>query len=80
MTDKNPKPPDSPDNEFTNQWPMDLSEYLKFDDDQWPEDDIETLVSGHVPNQDNQANEVGDFGESGSGSHLEGSSSSSKPS
>jgi hypothetical protein len=63
---------------------MDLSEYLRFDDDdddQWPDDDPEAFVSEHVINQDNQqASEllVGNFG--GSGSHLEGSSSSKQSS
>ncbi|CAJ2643791.1 unnamed protein product [Trifolium pratense] len=78
MTEKNPIQPNSPDTDFINQWPMDLSEYLRFDDDddQWPDDDPEPFVSEHVINQDNQqANEllVGDFG--GIESHLEGSSS-----
>ncbi|TKY74881.1 WRKY transcription factor 50 [Spatholobus suberectus] len=73
MTDKNPRPPDSHDSGFTNQWPLEPSEYLNFDDDQWPDDDPDSFVSGHVLSQDNQVNEVGDFG--GSDSHFEGSSS-----
>jgi len=79
MTDKNPISPNSPDSDFTNQWPLELSEYLKFDDDIWPDDDSEPFVSEHVLNCDiQQANElVGDFG--GSGSQIDGSSSS-KPS
>lgn len=73
MTDKNPITAYSPHNDSTNQWPFELSEYLNFDEDQWPDDDLEPLVSDHVLN----ANEVGDF--AGSGSQVEGSSSS-KPS
>ncbi|AES73431.1 WRKY family transcription factor [Medicago truncatula] len=75
MTDKNPISPNSPDSDFTNQWSLELSEYLKFDDDIWPDDDTEPFVSEHVPNRDiQQANEfVGDFG--GSGSQIDGSSS-----
>lgn len=76
MTDKNPRPPDSPDDDFTNQWPLELSEYLNFDDDQWPDDYPESFVSGHVFSHNNQANEVGNFG--GSSTHFE-ESSSSKP-
>ncbi|KAL5189883.1 putative WRKY transcription factor 50 [Glycine soja] len=73
MTDKNPRPPDSPDDDFTNQWPLELSEYLNFDDDQWPDDYPESFVSGHVFSHNNQANEVGNFG--GSSTHFEESSS-----
>ncbi|XP_061374955.1 probable WRKY transcription factor 50 isoform X2 [Gastrolobium bilobum] len=74
MTDKNPRPASSPDSDFTNQWPdLELSEYLKFDDDQWADDGPESFVSEHVLNQDNQANEAGEFG--GSSSHFEESSS-----
>ncbi|XP_027190450.1 probable WRKY transcription factor 51 isoform X2 [Cicer arietinum] len=74
MTDKNPRPPNSLDSNFTNQ-PLELPEYFKFDDDQWPDDEPEPFVFEHVVNQENQqANKfVGDFG--GSGSYLEGSSS-----
>ena len=76
MTDHNPRPPDSPDSDSTNQWSFELSDYLKLDDDQWQDDDDpESSFSGHVPNQDNQAHEVGDS--AGSSSHLEGSSSTS---
>ncbi|KAJ1423412.1 WRKY domain [Sesbania bispinosa] len=75
MTDKNQGPPDSPD----TQWPLELSElseYLKFDNDQWPDDDPDSFVSGHALNQDNQTNETGDFGGIRSTSNLvEGSSS-----
>ncbi|XP_057432260.1 probable WRKY transcription factor 50 isoform X2 [Lotus japonicus] len=79
MTDKNPVslPPDSPESDFINQWPQELSEYLKLDDDnQWPDDDDHPdhsfANSWHVLNQDNQTNQVGDFG--GSSSNVEGSS------
>lgn len=77
MTDKNPRPADSADNYVTNQWPLELSEHLNFDDDQWLDDDPDSFVSGHAFSHNNQANEVGGFG--GSGTHFE-ESSSSKPS
>ncbi|RDY13080.1 putative WRKY transcription factor 50 [Mucuna pruriens] len=67
MTDKNPKPQDSPDSGFINE----LSEYLNFDGDQWPDDDPDSFVPEHVLTQDNQANEFG----ASSGSHFEGASS-----
>ncbi|XP_020206759.1 probable WRKY transcription factor 50 [Cajanus cajan] len=75
MTDKNPKPPpDTPDSDdFTNQWPFELSdEYLNFDDHQWMRDDLhESFASVNVSNQSHQASNVGDFGGS---SQFEGSS------
>ncbi|XP_058781100.1 probable WRKY transcription factor 50 [Vicia villosa] len=58
MTDKNPYSPD--DSDFTNQWPLELSEYLKFDDDEWPDDNPEPFFAEHVSNQDNEL--VADFG------------------
>ncbi|KAJ1430113.1 WRKY domain [Sesbania bispinosa] len=74
MADRNPRSPDSsPDSDFTNQWPFELSEYLKFDDNPWLHDEPDSFVSEHVSNQFYQTNyQPGDFG--GSGSH-EGSSS-----
>lgn len=71
MTDKNQRPEESPDSsDFTNQWPSELSEYFKFDDDQWLGDDPESFASEHVSNQVYHATEVG------GSSHFEGSSSS----
>ncbi|CAK8568454.1 unnamed protein product [Lathyrus sativus] len=61
MTDKNPY---SPESDFTNQWSLEPSEYLKFDDDQWPDDNPEPFLAEHVTSQDNEL--VADFGESGS--------------
>ncbi|RDX82568.1 putative WRKY transcription factor 50, partial [Mucuna pruriens] len=74
MTDKNPRPPpDTPDSDdFTNQWPLELSEYLKFDDNQWMHDDLESFASEDVSNQVHQASNVGHGGGS---SHFEESSS-----
>lgn len=77
MTDKNPKPPppDRPDSDdFTNQWPFELSEYLKFDDNQWMHDGLESFASENVSNQVHQVSNAGEFG--GGSSHFEGSSSS----
>uniref|UniRef100_A0A0R0FS54 WRKY domain-containing protein n=1 Tax=Glycine max TaxID=3847 RepID=A0A0R0FS54_SOYBN len=57
MTDKIPKPPppDTPDSDdFTNQWPFELSEYLKFDDNQWMHDGLESFASENVSNQVHQ--------------------------
>lgn len=71
MTDKNSY---SPDSDFTNQWPLEPSEYLKFDDDQWPDDNPEPFLAEHVTNQDNEL--VADFG--GSGSRIEGPAPSSE--
>nr|KYP37592.1 putative WRKY transcription factor 50 [Cajanus cajan] len=71
MTDKNLRPPDSSDSGFTNQWPLEVSEYFYFDDDDDPTD---SFVFGHVLSQDNQANEVGDF-KGTRASHFEGFSS-----
>jgi len=69
MTDNNPKPPpDTPDSDdFCNQWPFELSEYLQFDDNQWMQDDIPSFSSENVSNQVHQAS---------NGSYFEGSSSS----
>lgn len=79
MTDKNPRPPDSPDNDFTNQWPpLEVSDYLNFDDDQWPDDDPDSFFLSQVLSHDNQTNEVGDYGRSGSHFEVEGSSSSKR--
>ncbi|XP_061355892.1 probable WRKY transcription factor 50 [Gastrolobium bilobum] len=72
MTDRNPRQADSPDS-VTNQWPFELSEYLKFDDNQWLHDDQESFVSEHVSKQVYEANEERDFG--GGGSYFVGSSS-----
>ncbi|QCD99190.1 probable WRKY transcription factor 50 [Vigna unguiculata] len=68
MTDNNPKPPpDTPDSDdFCNQWPFELSEYLQFDDNQWMQDDIPSFSSENVSNQVHQAS---------NGSYFEGSSS-----
>ncbi|XP_068481980.1 probable WRKY transcription factor 50 [Phaseolus vulgaris] len=70
MSDNNPKPPDSPESDFSKQWPSELYEYLNLDDDQLACDELDSFVSGHVlsPNTD-QANEVGDL--VGSSSHHE---------
>lgn len=73
----------SPDSDFSNlQWPLELSEYLKFDDDnnQWLHDDINPTTESFVSNQqvyNIQANQVGggDFVEGGGSSHFEGSTS-----
>ncbi|KAH1119634.1 hypothetical protein GLYMA_17G224800v4 [Glycine max] len=76
MTDKIPKPPppDTPDSDdFTNQWPFELSEYLKFDDNQWMHDGLESFASENVSNQVHQVSNAGEFG--GGSSHFEGSSS-----
>ncbi|OIV96418.1 hypothetical protein TanjilG_09845 [Lupinus angustifolius] len=67
MTDKTPTISDSPDED----WSFELSEYLKFDNDQWPDDDPESFVSDHVLMNTNEV--VDNFG--GSGSQVEGSSS-----
>ncbi|KAF1859693.1 hypothetical protein Lal_00010277 [Lupinus albus] len=79
MTDKNERAADSsPDSDFTNQWCVELSEYLKFDgNNEWVvDDDPGSFVSDHVSNQMvyDQANVVSAFGE-GSGILFEGSSS-----
>ncbi|KAI9118260.1 hypothetical protein K1719_010592 [Acacia pycnantha] len=72
----------SSEGDFTShhQWPLELSDYFKFDGgDHWPDDDPDQCFvsgGGHVPNQLIYQNsiEVGDLG--GSSSHFEGSSSS----
>ncbi|CAL0332200.1 unnamed protein product [Lupinus luteus] len=78
MTDKNERAADSsPDSDFTNQWCVELSEYLKLDgNNEWVvDDDPGSFVSEHVSSQVeyDQANVVSDFGEGGI--HFEGSSS-----
>ncbi|OIW09221.1 hypothetical protein TanjilG_11359 [Lupinus angustifolius] len=78
MTDKNEITADSSsDSDFTNQWSIELSEYLKFDgNNEWVvDDDPGSFVSEHVSTQVvyDQANVVSDFGEGGI--HFEGSSS-----
>ncbi|KAG4379311.1 hypothetical protein GLYMA_17G224800v4 [Glycine max] len=63
MTDKIPKPPppDTPDSDdFTNQWPFELSEYLKFDDNQWMHDGLESFASENVSNQVHQVSNAED--------------------
>ncbi|WVY91637.1 hypothetical protein V8G54_037151, partial [Vigna mungo] len=75
MTDNNPKPPpDTPDSDdFCNQWPFELSEYLQFDDNQWMHDDIPSFSSENVSNQVHQPSNVREF--EGDESYFEGSSS-----
>ncbi|KAK7377101.1 hypothetical protein VNO80_02521 [Phaseolus coccineus] len=72
MTDNNPRPPpDTPDSDdFCNQWPFELSEYLQLDDDQWMHDDFESFSS-----ENNVSNQVHLGGSGGGGSYFEGSSS-----
>lgn len=76
MTDNNPKPPpDTPDSDdFCNQWPFELSEYLQFDDNQWMHDDIPSFSSENVSNQVHQPSNVREFERDES--YFEGSSSS----
>lgn len=66
----------SSEGDSTTQWPVELSEYLNFDDDHWPDhnDLNESYVSGHVFNQQvyQASSEVGDLG--GRDRHVEGSS------
>ncbi|KAK7352564.1 hypothetical protein VNO80_17988 [Phaseolus coccineus] len=69
MSDNNPKPPDSPESDFSKQWHSELYDYLNLDDDQLPCDDLDSFVSGHVPSHNTQANEVGDL--VGSSTHQE---------
>jgi len=76
MSDKNPKPPDSPESDFTKQWPSELSEYLNLDDDEWPYDDLDSFVSEHVLSHNTQVGELG--GSSSSNQNEEFSSSKNK--
>ncbi|BAT78007.1 hypothetical protein LR48_Vigan04g233600 [Vigna angularis] len=69
MSGDNTKPSDSPESDFTKQWPSELSEYLNLDDDQWSYDDLDSFVSGHVFSHKTEANEVGELG--GSSTHHE---------
>ncbi|ESW33060.1 hypothetical protein PHAVU_001G039900 [Phaseolus vulgaris] len=64
MTDNNPRPPpDTPDSDdFCNQWPFELSEYLQLDD-----------FESFSP-ENNVSNQVHLSGSGGSGSYFEGSS------
>jgi len=66
MTDNNPRPPpDTPDSDdFCNQWPFELSEYLQLDD-----------FESFSP-ENNVSNQVHLSGSGGSGSYFEGSSNS----
>ncbi|XP_054820066.1 probable WRKY transcription factor 50 isoform X2 [Prosopis cineraria] len=68
----------SAEGDFTcHQWPLELSEYLKFDGDHWPDNDQDQcfVPGGLVPNQliYQSSVEVSDLG--GRGSHVEGSAS-----
>ncbi|WVZ21179.1 hypothetical protein V8G54_008501 [Vigna mungo] len=69
MSGDNPKAPNSPESDFTKQWPSELPEYLNLDDDQWSYDDLESFVSGHAFSHKTEANEVGELG--GSSTHHE---------
>lgn len=71
MTERNPIAADSsPDSDFSNQWPFELSDYLNFDDNQWLQIDP-TTESNFVYH----ANEL-----EGDHSHIEGTSSSTSKS
>ncbi|KAK4277317.1 hypothetical protein QN277_015332 [Acacia crassicarpa] len=79
MADSNPpKPPDSPESDFTNQNPFDeFSEFFIFEDDD-EEPDHSMMSSEQVPNQQvSQSIEVSGFGGSTS-NPFEGGSSSSR--
>ncbi|XP_027904948.1 probable WRKY transcription factor 50 isoform X2 [Vigna unguiculata] len=60
MSGDNPKPPHSPESDFSKQWPSELSQYLNFDDDQWSYDDLDSFVSGHAFSHKTEAIEVDD--------------------
>ncbi|XP_054796253.1 probable WRKY transcription factor 43 [Prosopis cineraria] len=75
MSDSNPpRPPDSPESDFTNQYPFaEVSEFFSFEDDEEPEQSI--MAPEQVPNQQvYQTNEVSGFGGS-TANPFEGSSS-----
>lgn len=82
MSDTNlPKPPDSPESDFTNQYPFEeFSEFFSFEDDDEEPDQSMMASDEQVPNQQvyqQSIEEVSGFGGSTS-NPFEGSSSSKR--